>query len=125
MLLGLMQISLQRTSNKIWRGVITITTFFLQQTSSIKMNERAILKKRDLPSRFISLAGCSFVSSSIFSFSSKTSVSKLCPLISNKQQERCPKVKIIVYLQSECIEKYQVELCSKYDRKHDFDVIPG
>ena len=30
---------------------------------------------------------------------------------------------IIVYLQSECIEKYQFELCSKYDREHDFDVI--
>ena len=26
-------------------------------------------------------------------------------------------------LQSECIEKYQVELCSRLDREHDFDVI--
>ena len=32
---------------------------------------------------------------------------------------------IIIYLQSECIEKYQVELSSKYDREHDFDVIVG
>ena len=30
---------------------------------------------------------------------------------------------IIIYLQSECIERYQLELCSKYDRKYDFDVI--
>ena len=28
-----------------------------------------------------------------------------------------------VYLQSECIEKYQFELFSKYDREHGFDVI--
>ena len=30
-----------------------------------------------------------------------------------------------IYLQSECIEKYQFELCSKYDRKYGFDVILG
>ena len=30
---------------------------------------------------------------------------------------------IIIYLQSECIEKYQFEICSKYDREYDFDVI--
>ena len=28
-------------------------------------------------------------------------------------------------LQSECIEKYQFELCLKYDREYDFDVILG
>ena len=28
-----------------------------------------------------------------------------------------------IYLQQECIEKHQVELCSRYDREHDFDVI--
>ena len=28
----------------------------------------------------------------------------------------------IIYLQSECIEKHYLELCSKYDREHDFDV---
>ena len=28
-----------------------------------------------------------------------------------------------IYPQSECIEKYQFELCSKYDREHDFGVI--
>ena len=33
--------------------------------------------------------------------------------------------RIIIYLQSECIEKYQFELCSKYDREHGFDVILG
>ena len=27
------------------------------------------------------------------------------------------------YYQSKCIEKYQFQLCSKYDREHDFDVI--
>ena len=32
---------------------------------------------------------------------------------------------IIAHFQSECIEKYQVELCSKYDREDDFDVILG
>ena len=31
----------------------------------------------------------------------------------------------IIFLQSECIEKYQIELCSKYDGEHDFDVILG
>ena len=30
---------------------------------------------------------------------------------------------IITYRQSECIDKYQIELCSKYDREYDFDVI--
>ena len=30
-----------------------------------------------------------------------------------------------IYLQSECTEKYQVELCSKYDRERDFDVMLG
>ena len=30
---------------------------------------------------------------------------------------------IIIYLQSEFVEKYQFELCSKYDREHDFDTI--
>ena len=30
---------------------------------------------------------------------------------------------IIIYLQSDCIEKHQFRLCSKYDREHDFDVI--
>ena len=30
---------------------------------------------------------------------------------------------IIIYRQSECIDKYQIELCSKYDREYDFDVI--
>ena len=29
---------------------------------------------------------------------------------------------IIIYLQTECIDKCHVELCSKYDREHDFDV---
>ena len=29
----------------------------------------------------------------------------------------------IKYLQNECIEKYQVQLCSKYDRENGFDVI--
>ena len=29
----------------------------------------------------------------------------------------------IIYLQSECIEKYQFELYSKYDKEHDSDVI--
>ena len=32
---------------------------------------------------------------------------------------------IIIYLQSECIEKYQFELCSKYGREHDLDVTLG
>ena len=32
---------------------------------------------------------------------------------------------IIIYLQSECIEKYNFKLYSKYDREHDFDVIRG
>ena len=31
----------------------------------------------------------------------------------------------IIYLQSECIEKYQFKLYSKCDREHDFDVILG
>ena len=31
--------------------------------------------------------------------------------------------RFMIYLQSECIERYQVELCSTYDREHDFDVI--
>ena len=31
----------------------------------------------------------------------------------------------IIYLQSECIEKYQFELCSKYDREYGVDVILG
>ena len=30
---------------------------------------------------------------------------------------------IIIYLKNECIEKYQFELCSKYDREYGFDVI--
>ena len=30
-----------------------------------------------------------------------------------------------IYLQSESIKKYQFELCSKYDREHDFDIIFG
>ena len=30
---------------------------------------------------------------------------------------------IIIYRQSECIDKYQIELCSKCDREYDFDVI--
>ena len=30
---------------------------------------------------------------------------------------------IIIYRQSECIDNYQIELCSKYDREYDFDVI--
>ena len=30
---------------------------------------------------------------------------------------------IVVYLQSECTEKYHVVLCPKYDREHDFDVV--
>ena len=30
---------------------------------------------------------------------------------------------IIIYHQSECIDKYQIELFSKYDREYDFDVI--
>ena len=29
----------------------------------------------------------------------------------------------ITYLQTECIERYQFQQCSKYDREHDFDVI--
>ena len=29
----------------------------------------------------------------------------------------------VIYLQTGCIEKCQFELCSKYDREHDFDVI--
>ena len=32
---------------------------------------------------------------------------------------------IIIYLQSECIEKYQFKLCSKYGREYGFDVILG
>ena len=32
---------------------------------------------------------------------------------------------IKIYLQSECIEKYQFELCSKYDREYRFDAILG
>ena len=30
---------------------------------------------------------------------------------------------IKIYRQSECIDKYQIELCSKYDREYRFDVI--
>ena len=29
----------------------------------------------------------------------------------------------IICLKSKWIEKYQVDLCSKYNREHDFDVI--
>ena len=29
------------------------------------------------------------------------------------------------YLQNECIKNYKFELCSKYDREYDFDVILG
>ena len=29
---------------------------------------------------------------------------------------------ILIYLQSEYIEKYQVELCSKCDREYNFDM---
>ena len=29
----------------------------------------------------------------------------------------------IIYLKSKWIEKYQIELCSKYNREHDFDGI--
>ena len=29
------------------------------------------------------------------------------------------KISIVIYFQSECIEKYQFELCSKYDTEHD------
>ena len=32
---------------------------------------------------------------------------------------------VIIYLQSECIEKYQFELCSKYDREYGFVIILG
>ena len=32
---------------------------------------------------------------------------------------------LYIYLQSECIEKFQLELCSKYDREYDLDVILG
>ena len=32
---------------------------------------------------------------------------------------------IRICLQSEYVEKYQFELCSKYDREYDFDVILG
>ena len=32
---------------------------------------------------------------------------------------------ILLYLRSECIEKYQFEPCSKYDREYDFDLIFG
>ena len=31
----------------------------------------------------------------------------------------------MIYLQSEYIEKYQYERCSKYDREHNFDVTLG
>ena len=31
----------------------------------------------------------------------------------------------MIYLQSECIEKYQFQLCSNFDREYDFDVIIG
>ena len=31
--------------------------------------------------------------------------------------------RFIIYLQSECIEHYQFELCSKYDREYGFDVM--
>ena len=34
-------------------------------------------------------------------------------------------IDVILYLHNECIEKNQFELCSKYDREHDFDVILG
>ena len=30
---------------------------------------------------------------------------------------------IIIYIQNECIEKFQFQLCSKYDREHDIDII--
>ena len=30
-----------------------------------------------------------------------------------------------MYPQSECFEKYQLELCSEYEREYDFDVILG
>ena len=30
---------------------------------------------------------------------------------------------VITYRHSECIDKYQIELCSKYDREYDFDVL--
>ena len=44
-----------------------------------------------------------------------------------KQQIRLSVVlkSIIIYLKSECIEKCQFELCSKYYREYDFDVILG
>ena len=31
--------------------------------------------------------------------------------------------KIVVYLGSELIQKYQFKLCSKYYREHDFEVV--
>ena len=38
---------------------------------------------------------------------------------------RCIIISIVLYLQSECIESTSWELCSKYDRGYDFDVIHG
>ena len=46
-----------------------------------------------------------------------------CKIANNNQVSR--KHLLIIYLQSECIEKYQIELCSKHDREHDFDVTLG
>ena len=45
--------------------------------------------------------------------------------IKKSNKERMHKNCIIIYLQSESIEKYQLELCSKYDKEYDFDIILG
>ena len=45
--------------------------------------------------------------------------------INVQKTEKHDRFIFIIYLQSECIEKHQFELCSKYNREYGFDVILG
>ena len=47
------------------------------------------------------------------------------PLTVLEVELRCFIRIIIIFRKSEYIEKYQFELCAKYDREHNFDIIPG
>ena len=48
-----------------------------------------------------------------------------CLLFLKHSFQLCDLLGFIIYLQSECIKKYQFELCSKYGKEHDFDVMLG
>ena len=48
----------------------------------------------------------------------------VCCLLSLISQEAVPmRIIFIIYLHNEYIEKYQFNLCLKYDREHEFDII--